>query len=330
MVKRIEWVDSIKGLAIFTVVVGHCVTDCLSSDSYPESYLFLESLKDFIYIFHMPLFFIISGFVFYISKSYDKYKVKVLDFALVYVIWSLLTWLSKYLLGSSVNNPVTIMDLVSIIYKPLMVYWYLYVLIFMYIYTSVMNITEVKFSHVVLFGIIAVVTKLFNFNIGIGNAFLYHLVFFMIGGYCVYSRLIYKINKWQILTMILIIVLNCIFYFEYQLQQGVVEIVKTFMVATVASLLCFCMFKCIGNVKYLTLLGKNTLQIYVMHCFFTGGLRIVFKQLEIHNLALYMFMGTVLGIMIPILVARICTRYALLNIVFSPLTSLEKLGIWKR
>jgi nucleoid DNA-binding protein len=28
----------------------------------------------------MPLFFTISGYVFYLSKSYEKYKLKVLDF----------------------------------------------------------------------------------------------------------------------------------------------------------------------------------------------------------------------------------------------------------
>lgn len=34
-------------------------------------------------------------------------------------------WFSKYMMSGDVNHPVTIIDLVSIVYKPIMVYWYL-------------------------------------------------------------------------------------------------------------------------------------------------------------------------------------------------------------
>lgn len=47
--KRLIWLDMAKGLAIAMVVLGHC----LSYDS---------PIRDFIYSFHMPIFFMLAGF----------------------------------------------------------------------------------------------------------------------------------------------------------------------------------------------------------------------------------------------------------------------------
>ena len=55
--KRIEWVDAAKGLGLILVVLGH---------------LDIPYLPTWIYTFHIPLFFFLSGFVF----SGDKYTFK--------------------------------------------------------------------------------------------------------------------------------------------------------------------------------------------------------------------------------------------------------------
>ena len=90
MQHRIDWIDALKGFAILTVVIGHCITDSLSSQTFPECAALLQMMGDAIYSFHMPLFFMISGYVFYLTKSYRKWKTKVLDFSIVYAIWSTL------------------------------------------------------------------------------------------------------------------------------------------------------------------------------------------------------------------------------------------------
>jgi fucose 4-O-acetylase-like acetyltransferase len=46
---RIEWVDSLKGIGIFLVIAGHILEGAIRSP---------------IYLFHMPLFFLISGYLF--------------------------------------------------------------------------------------------------------------------------------------------------------------------------------------------------------------------------------------------------------------------------
>lgn len=47
--KRMMWLDIAKGLAIILMVLGHCLSD-------------QTALHDFIYSFHMPLFFLAAGF----------------------------------------------------------------------------------------------------------------------------------------------------------------------------------------------------------------------------------------------------------------------------
>lgn len=51
MSKRIEWIDVVKGLAIILVIVGHTI--------HPRSFSWIV-----IFTFHMPIFFIISGFLY--------------------------------------------------------------------------------------------------------------------------------------------------------------------------------------------------------------------------------------------------------------------------
>ena len=59
MKKRIEWLDILKGFLIITVMMGH-------TEGIPIG------LKTWIYSFHMPLFFFLSGF----TLSVDKYDFK--------------------------------------------------------------------------------------------------------------------------------------------------------------------------------------------------------------------------------------------------------------
>jgi acyltransferase len=56
---RIEWIDVCKGMGIFLVVLGHTMID--------------GTARSYIYSFHMPLFFFISGYLFS-TKKYATFK----------------------------------------------------------------------------------------------------------------------------------------------------------------------------------------------------------------------------------------------------------------
>ncbi len=58
------YIDVIKGIAIFLMLWGHCVQYCLDDSGFN---FFENVVYKFIYSFHMPLFMLISGYLFYFS-----------------------------------------------------------------------------------------------------------------------------------------------------------------------------------------------------------------------------------------------------------------------
>ena len=59
---RIEWIDILRALAMYLVVVGHA-----TENNSPEYYRF------YIYSFHMPLFFMISGAAYYLQMKNKRW-----------------------------------------------------------------------------------------------------------------------------------------------------------------------------------------------------------------------------------------------------------------
>lgn len=61
MKRRIEWIDIARGIAILFVIIGH------SLGNYMSSYF-----ANLIYVFHMPIFFVLSGYLYH-KKSKGKF-----------------------------------------------------------------------------------------------------------------------------------------------------------------------------------------------------------------------------------------------------------------
>ena len=74
--KRIEYVDVAKGIAILSVIVGHTFS------AYDPGSL----LNRFIYSFHMPLFFILSGFFYRPQDFKTAFGRKVKNLLVPYLI----------------------------------------------------------------------------------------------------------------------------------------------------------------------------------------------------------------------------------------------------
>ena len=88
MVKRIHYLDYAKGIAIILVVLGHIFSE--------------GNIKTYIYSFHMPLFFIISGYLFNYSnvKSFKEFiNKKIKAYLIPYVTFSIINILGYYLLS---------------------------------------------------------------------------------------------------------------------------------------------------------------------------------------------------------------------------------------
>ncbi len=64
------YIDFIRGIAIFLMLLGHTVQQCSNN----QIDFYKDTLFRFIYSFHMPLFMLISGYLFFYSSKSRGYK----------------------------------------------------------------------------------------------------------------------------------------------------------------------------------------------------------------------------------------------------------------
>jgi len=127
---HLSWVDTAKGLGIVLVVVGHTLRGLIDANlmTWTASTHFID---DWIYAFHMPLFFFISG-LFLVRSVRASFKTfasnKLRTIAYPYFVWSAITMAIKIPMGSLVNHPNSATELPQILYRPVGEYWFLYVL----------------------------------------------------------------------------------------------------------------------------------------------------------------------------------------------------------
>lgn len=106
---REKWVDDVKVIACILVVLGHFFQSMTKANILPENDLY-EWFETTIYYFHVPLFFICSG---YLYQKYSKVNSvsswcknglkKALALGVPYLTFSTATWLLKTVFADSVN-----------------------------------------------------------------------------------------------------------------------------------------------------------------------------------------------------------------------------------
>lgn len=88
MQKRIDWIDQVKGFAILLVVYGH---------NFPVT-------EKYVYTFHMPLFFMISGFFFPSELNISTIKKRVNSILIPYFLWAFFLFLFWVFVGRKMGN----------------------------------------------------------------------------------------------------------------------------------------------------------------------------------------------------------------------------------
>lgn len=146
---RLRYLDIAKGIGIILVVAGH-----FFPVGSPHWY---EVLRQVIYSFHMPLFLLISGFVFvYSGQSGQPYlaviKNKFRRIAVPYLVTSVVFVAIKFLLqcfSVYLKNPVTAASFLKIFWYPeaAVSFWYLWALWWFYL---VVTLFRSKVSRLIL------------------------------------------------------------------------------------------------------------------------------------------------------------------------------------
>ena len=313
--KRYLEVDSLKGFAMFLVILGHGII--VFPINLHKLYPWCEMLYTFIYSFHMPLFFFLSGFCFSYRHDYKSFIKKKLDRLLIpYICFGLLDAVPRILLTKFVNRP---LDPEAIIHKLIFLggeYWFLYVLfgIFLF-YPLIFNAYEKNKNYVIFFTVMIFIIaccpiSIYTFRI---ESILYHLVYFN-AGYL--AKLFFdkictmKINKRKAMIAIIPVTSFLIItaYLKICYGFGKLEIIPVAFVGIFFSWL-------LTRIQYFNTFfapyGKYSLQLYLLNGFTLGLSRyLVCNFMNISDPYLIISVNVIVDFFIAYLFIKyICERF---------------------
>lgn len=350
MSKRNYYIDCLKGFGLLLVVIGHVFDGYIRSGMFADSYSTMCVIYNIIYAFHMPLFFIISGYVFRMAYFKDgrvkpSLNIQIKNTIAIYIIFSVLFGLFKIVCGKYTNSDLSFKDLLMIWLKPIAPYWYLYVLVFYYVFFSRKTVMKCP-QNIMLAVLVAIscvcgfIPKEYYSYFSIQHL-LFSMAFFFIG------IVIYD-NKNKIMTnpgfiisaFALSVILMIAFRRDVFVQSGKYEYNKipvfNFFIAFGISIIIFYLFKTFFSdeskirVKFFSFLGRYSLEVYVIHCVFTSGNRVVLSKLHIDNLWISVALNTVISVALPILFSMMLKKINMHQPVFKPVTYVKnKLSLQK-
>lgn len=215
--KRNEKIDVIKGVAIILVVYGHAL-QYGSGETVLKSALFFENpIFKFIYSFHMPLFMVVTGYLF--SFSVKKYSVteivksRVCTLIVPICTWSLIPVMAKLVNGCRISILEMLEIYINTIIKEL---WYLWAIF--YCSLIVMIVSKYMNDRVIMYILVFIITFFVTDDRNI-SLYKYMYPFFILGYYYGLQgdaiRLWWMRNRNKILLVLIGIYVVMFFRFGY-------------------------------------------------------------------------------------------------------------------
>lgn len=333
---RIEWIDYLKAFACILVVLGHLLQSFQKSNI-DNNQNITNFIIWFIYLFHMPIFFCISGFLYEKGKkefSWDNYKKfevkKLINLGVPYVTFYLLFVGINMMFSDSVNNPRGIQDILNMFNNPMAPYWFLYALLSIFIAMPLIENIFKDRKYIILFALLLLkVTSIFiKTNIYFLDSIFSNAIYFYIGNFInikVNENKKIKTILYNILLITIYVILAWGVYINInQINEKNFELIRIAL-AIMGIYVCISIFRNVKKVKILDTMKQYTLQIYVLHTIFAAGVRIMLFKLEIRNYTMNFIIGLMASIYVPVLVGIICEKIKYLNFFFYPIKTIEEI-----
>ena len=315
---RLIYLDLARGIGIILVVFGHTLIPSLCADSG-----LISGMHTFIYYFHMPMFFTISGIVFehnierYTDTKKFLYK-KLLLLIVPYLVYSLISYvginlcfkispLASILSGAGYQQTGIKEMILGILFYQNHIdnhLWFIYLLFF----TFVLNILTKKHKLVSLIISVAFFLVVIAFNLRAEYDILRYsfiLMFFSFGRYfeklkpmktAVFAALLFAFTAGAVFCIVKGI--------SSYLNIIPLGFAGTMLVLQAARLL----EKAKPIAKSLTFLSDYSYDIYLMHQpFIVSGVCGILYKLNFPVIAI-IIIGTVLGIFVPIIISKVIIR----------------------
>lgn len=258
-------IDSIKGLLIILVVLGHVIT------AVDNVNFFNHAVMGLIYIFHMPLFVLISG---YVTKNPDQQPSSTLwkgvgNIFITILVFQLISSLRTYLRFGEFTT--------TLLSFPFGILWYLMCLIYwrVWFYYTPKWLRERPVLYLAIALVISLLcglTYLGNF-LALQRALNFYL-FFLLGYY--FKQGVVNTKWWNlnILHLAVVVVLLPLIFWLYprcgNFMNGadhymLVDLPQKAMILSCSVAMCLLVFNKMPEVKPLAYVGKDSLFYYLYH-----------------------------------------------------------------
>jgi len=316
MGKRELWVDNIKVIACMLVLLGHLMRGMASGGIIPAEGVYTW-FDQTVYYFHVPLFFICSGYLHQKFNHIDSLDAwlknilrKFLSLGVPYTAFTFAMWLIKKVFPGSGSNEIGGL-LEALFFRPIGPYWYLYCLFFIFVVTGTF-----KNKRRAVFGTIVALGMKGMSVFGIGER------------YCYAISIVLENEIWFVLGMLLCVVdaPERIHKKTVFMRAGLAFLVLSMPIAA-AGIACkgitFLMgllscFAVIGTViardkdgrqsVMMRWLSKYTLPIYLMHFIFAATLRSILLKIGVTSAWIHIPAGIVISITGPVTAAFIMKK----------------------
>ena len=331
---RINWIDFGKGLAIFLVLTGHVLLGLYQSEKFPSWDNVLLLIIAQLYIFHIPVFFALSGYFFKPLSNIKEFlgyaKKKTIILGIPYIFYSIVHFCLQKVAGAVVRVPTTIFDLINIYKQPLGVSWYIYVLWSILIIYGLLSIVIKNRRILFLISVLAYCCTLFvQTDIYIIQKTLVWGVCFLLGSILSEIRLNRIDSKKFLLFFIafdFIYMLAWFLLYEVDSKKDYVSYSNPGLwgiAFVVCILFAFIIFPKTENktpriFEYFSKYGKDSLGIYILHAPICSMLRILMLKMGINSVFIHVIVGILLGWYLSIFATYIMKKIPILNIVLLP------------
>ena len=291
MEKKRQTISIIKGIGIILVVLGHCI-QCGSGVAYLEQEQFYENfVHKCICSFHMPLFMLISGYLFWnTTNKYTKEKIiwkRSINLLLPAFVWKTIDWVFLFF-KEKYTFKVWLFEYFKAFIKG---YWFIWALLFC---SVVVLIIKYAFKDRVTIFILSIVICPFIPKFLNSSAILYVYPFYVIG-YLFHRKKSLQLTRKQEIELFTVVfscwVILLIFYRResYIYTSGINVFLSSlgilpqlaidyyrWAIGFFGSLSCILLVKLFfqtGNIleRVLAYLGDNSIIIYLVSSIITGG-----------------------------------------------------------
>lgn len=316
---RYFFVDNLKIAACILVVLGHFFMSMVASDIIPQNSLYNYLLQT-VYSFHVPLFFVCSGFLYQKSNRVHSLRPylknvsqKLLDLGVPYFTFTIITFVIKCVFQNSVNTKND--DFFNTLFvNPTAPYWYLYALFIFFLIIPCVNSKKHAWY---LFGV-SVVLKIVYIVCSVNSVALPYILSSVTGrliwfaGGMLLSFYIEKLSrlrflKAEALALIAIgVALSVLFY----RQTNNSEIIKTVVgvLLTTGSVFAAVAFEMPKTRNLSKKLTPYFMPVFLMHTIFAAGVRILLLHFGINNVFIHILLGISAGFVIPCVIYKICEK----------------------